>query len=197
MLGSWRRKPQWRAARRPMQSTYQIMETAMAHPSPVLTEEFAAQLAQIALSGITTEYPTAPGHVLLDARDLRRPRELHPAFYGCFDWHSAVHGHWLLAHLANRFPDLREAAAIRRVLGAHLAPKNLLVEARYLERHPGFERPYGWAWTLKLACELPESRGLRALAEVIEARYLQWLPKQAYPIRSGTHTNTAFGLAFA
>src|SRR4051812_38073888 len=157
----------------------------------------ARRLARLALRAVTREFPCNPAHVLQGARDARRPRVLHPAFFGCFDWHSAVHGHWLLAHLANRFPDLREAAAIRRVLAAHLAPANLAVEARYLQRHPGFERPYGWAWALKLACELPENRGLRALAAVIEARYLQWLPKQAYPIRSGTHTNTAFGLALA
>jgi hypothetical protein len=144
--------------------------------------------------------------VLRHAADLRRPRALHPAFYGCYDWHSAVHGHWLLAHLLRRFPALPKAPALRKILDAHLSPQNLRVEADYLKRHPGFERPYGWAWLLKLAHELAIWQHadakrwlahLRPLTSVIEARYLEWLPKQTYPIRSGVHTNTAFGLGFA
>src|SRR5258707_3863075 len=101
----------------------------MTQPSPALTEELAAQLAHIALGGITSEYPTSPGHVLLDATDLRRPRELHPAFYGCFDWHSAVHSHWLLVHLLRRLPGLPEAAPIRSALNDHLTEANLGTEA--------------------------------------------------------------------
>lgn len=157
----------------------------------------AARFARLALACVTREYPVNPAHVLAGRRELRPPRAFHPAFYGCFDWHSAVHGHWLLAHLVNRFPRLREAPAMRRVLAAHLSERNMRAEARYLDAHPAFERPYGWAWFLRLACELPGERALDPLARAIERRYLEWLPKQAQPVRSGTHANTAFGLALA
>ena len=160
------------------------------------------RFAKLALACVQREFPTNPAHVLERESDLRRPRELHPAFYGCYDWHSAVHGHWLLAHVARNFPSLDEAGPIRRVLDKHLSRRNLEIEAAYLHAHPGFERPYGWAWLLKLAEELAgwqdgPRANLQLLVEVIEASYLEWLPKQTYPIRSGTHTNTAFGLAFA
>ena len=164
------------------------------------------RFARLALACVTREFPYNPAHVMRGARDLHRPRSLHPAFDGCYDWHSAVHGHWLLAHLLRRFPASREAAPIRAVLNSHLGKRNLTKEADYLEAHPAFERPYGWTWLLKLATELAhfddaDGKGWRAalapLLEVIEARYLQWLPKQTYPIRAGVHTNTAFGLGFA
>src|SRR5437870_2983440 len=166
----------------------------------------AGRLAALALACVGREFPNRPGHVMQRAGELDRPRELHPAFYGCFDWHSAVHGHWLLAHTLRRFPLVNEAGAIRAVLNKHLTAENLIVEARYLEAHPGFERPYGWAWLLKLSTELAGwddaeakrwSAGLEPLASTIESRYMNWLPKQTYPIRSGTHANTAFGLSFA
>ncbi len=150
----------------------------------------------MALSCIEREFPGNPGHVLRRAGDLRRPRALHPAFFGCFDWHSAVHAHWLLAHLLRRFPHLRYAGRIRAIFDRHFSRASLDAEARYLEQHPGFERPYGWAWLLKLADEMRHPH-LRPLVRIIEARYLEWLPKQAYPVRAGTHANTAFGLAFA
>jgi hypothetical protein len=160
------------------------------------------RFAKLVLSCVRREFPYQPAHVLKSRTDLRAPRELHPAFYGCYDWHSAVHGHWLLAHLARNFPALPQVATIRKVLHAHLSARNLKVEARYLKSHPGFERPYGWAWALKLAQELAGwddrlAANLQPLVEVIEDHYLDWLPKQTYPIRSGTHTNTAFGLSFA
>src|SRR5207247_2097034 len=123
-----------------------------------------------------------------------QPCSLHPACFGCFDWHSAVHGHWLLAHLLRCFPGLPQAGAIRAALDSTLSAANLQVEAEYLRRHPEFERPYGWAWALKLA---KERGNLQPLEEVIMQSYQQWLPRQTYPVRSGTHTNTAFGLAFA
>lgn len=141
-----------------------------------------------------------------DAADLRRPRELHPAFYGCYDWHSAVHGHWTLAHLLRRLPTLPQAGAIRAWLNGNLTAEHLAAEAAYLQEHSAFERPYGWAWLLKLVCELldwddPDANrwlaALEPLASTIEAGYLAWLPKQTYPIRAGVHTNTAFALAFA
>jgi hypothetical protein len=172
----------------------------------MLAAQVAGRFAALALACVQREFPYQPAHVLRHAADLRRPRTLHPTFYGCYDWHSAVHGHWLLAHLLRRFPDLPKSLAIRKVLDAHFTRENLRVEADYVKRHPGFERPYGWAWLLKLAHELAgwEDAGakrwlarLRPLTSVIEARYQEWLPKQTYPIRSGVHTNTAFGLGFA
>jgi hypothetical protein len=163
-----------------------------------------ARFAAVVLRGIDREFPYQPAHVMTNPRDLQRPRELHPAFYGCYDWHSSVHGHWLLAHLLRGNPASRDAPAIRRVLNRHLTGANLQIEADYLRKHPGFERPYGWAWLLKLAQELrawDEGRKWLAALEpacgVLEARYLDWLPKQTYPIRAGTHANTAFGLSFA
>jgi hypothetical protein len=180
----------------------------MTQPSPALSVELAAQLARIALHGITKEYPTSPGHVLLDAADVRHPRELHPAFYGCFDWHSAVHSHWLLARLLRRLPALPEAGLIRSALNDHLTETNLRAEAAYFAEpsRRGFERPYGWTWLLKLAEELLDwddsdgrrwSAAIAPLAKLIAELYLEFLPRLTYPIRSGTHSSTAFGLTFA
>ena len=160
----------------------------------------ARRFARLALAGLQREFPYNPGHVLRNARDLKRPRELHPAFHGCFDWHSAAHGHWLLLHLLRTAPRIPEAASIGRLLERRLTLANMKAEARYLENHPSFERPYGWVWALKLAEAAQGTQWERALAPLagtIEARYREWLPRQTYPIRSGTHANTAFGLAFA
>jgi hypothetical protein len=180
----------------------------MTQSSLALTQKLAAQLAQIALNGIVREYPTYPGHVLVSAADLRPTRELHPAFYGCFDWHSAVHSHWLLARLLRLLPALAEAGSIRSTLNEHLTETNLRAEATYFAQ-PGrrsFERPYGWAWLLKLADEVrdwddPDGRrwsaALEPLARLIAELYLEYLPRLTYPIRSGTHSSTAFGLTFA
>jgi hypothetical protein len=133
---------------------------------------------------------------------------LHPAFYGSYDWHSSVHGHWMLVRLLRLFPDLKEASEARSVLGAHLTAKKLKAEADYFGRKESkpFERPYGWAWLLKLAEELNTctdgdakrwAQNIRPLADVVVAHYLDFFPKQTYPIRTGVHTNTAFGLSFA
>ena len=180
----------------------------MMQPSTALTAVLAAQLARIALDGIVREYPVYSGHVVLHAADGRRNRALHPAFYGCFDWHSAVHSHWLLARLLRLLPALGEAALIRSALSDHLTEANLRAEANYFAEggRSGFERPYGWAWLLKLAEELcdwdnPDARHWSAavapLADLIAERYLDYLPRLTYPIRSGAHSNTAFALAFA
>jgi hypothetical protein len=173
-----------------------------------LSQEQASAFARLALKGLQKEYPNKPGHVLNGAADVKGPRALHPAFYGCFDWHSSVHGHWMLVRLLRRFPDLPEKRQARAVLAEHLTAKNLRAEADYFAQpnRQSFERTYGWAWLLKLAEELhswegPDarqwSRNLRPLTDVVVARYLAFLPKQTYPIRSGVHPNTAFGLAFA
>jgi hypothetical protein len=173
-----------------------------------MTREQASAFARLALKGLQKEYPNKPADVLNGAKDVRPTREVHPAFYGCFDWHSSVHGHWLLVRLLRLFPDLPEAKKARAVLGEHLTAKNLRAEAAAFARPnaQSFERPYGWAWLLKLAEELhswddPDgrewSKNLQPLVDVLVARYLAFFPKQTYPIRSGVHPNTAFGLAFA
>lgn len=174
----------------------------------MLTQDQAVGFARLALKNIRTEYPNKPGDVLNGAADVKSPRAMHPAFYGSFDWHSSVHGHWLLVRLLRRFPDLPEKGAIRAALAEHLTAKNLQAEADYFAQpnRQSFERTYGWAWLLKLAEELHGwddadgktwSRNLQPLADTLVARYLAFVPKQTYPIRTGVHPNTAFGLAFA
>jgi hypothetical protein len=173
-----------------------------------LTQEQASAFAKLALKGIQQEYPNKPSTVLNGKHDIQGPRDFHPAFYGSFDWHSSVHGHWMLVRLLRNFPDLPEKQSIRTVLGQHLTAKNLQAESDYFKQpnRASFERMYGWAWLLKLAEELHRwddadakqwSKNLKPLADEMVARYLAFLPKQTYPIRSGVHPNTAFGLAFA
>jgi len=177
-------------------------------PMTELTRERASTFARLALKVLAKEYPNKPEHVMAGPADVLGPRALQPAFYGAYDWHSCVHGHWMLARLLRRFPDLPEAAEIRAVLGVNLTAGNLRAEADYFARQGSrpFERPYGWSWLLKLAEELhgwddPDakawSENLRPLADAIVARYLEFFPKQTYPVRTGVHPNTAFGLAFA
>jgi len=173
-----------------------------------LTQTDASRFAKLAISCARQEFPGKADHVMRDAADVRSPKEQHPAFYGCFDWHSCVHGHWLLAHLLKEFPDLPEARDIRAVLDENLAPEKIRGELAYLEgpQRKSFERTYGWAWLLKLAEELQSSpdpdfqrwsTALQPLAHAFAAKYMEFLPKQTYPIRTGVHPNTAFGLSFA
>ena len=180
----------------------------VAPKSETLTRERASAFAKLALKGARKEFPNKPGHVLLDDKDAKTPKALHPAFYGCYDWHSSVHGHWLLVRVLRTFPDLPEAKDIRAVLAEHLTAANLKVEVEYFKRPEAksFERPYGWTWLLKLAEELhtwddPDAKkwsaNLTPLAELIAGRYVAYFPKQTYPIRAGVHSNTAFGLTFA
>jgi hypothetical protein len=175
---------------------------------PILTAELASRLAAIALGHVTREYPNKLDHVLSGPADAQGPRALHPVFYGSFDWHSCVHGYWLLAHLHRACPALPEAEAIRALLDAHLTPENVAAECAYLERPGarGFERPYGWAWLLKLAAELAQHGGgdargwsatLAPLARAFAVRFRAFLPMATYPVRTGTHSSTAFALALA
>lgn len=183
-------------------------EAAVPVEKQTLTTEQASAFARLALKGIQKEYPNHPGHTLNSALDVRSPKELHPAFYGCLDWHSSVHGHWMLVRLLRQFPDLPDAKQIRAILNENLAEKNILAEVEYFKQpnRQSFERTYGWAWLLKLAEELHTwddadakqwSRNLQPLTDLLVARYREFLPKQTYPIRTGVHPNTAFGLAFA
>jgi hypothetical protein len=168
----------------------------------------ASRLARLALKCVQKEFPNKPEHVINDVADVLNPKTLHPAFYGCYDWHSSVHGHWMLVRLLRLFPNLPEAQSIRTSLSANLSAKNIEEEVRYLKQpnRQSFERTYGWAWLLKLAEELHSwgdadgktwFENLKPLTEAIIDRYLNFLPKQNYPIRTGVHPNTAFGLAFA
>lgn len=170
-----------------------------------LPHALASRFARLVLAGVHREYPNKLDHVLNGPDSLKSPRALHPAFYGCFDWHSAVHGHWLLARILRLLPALPEAPAIRAALNTSLTPANIAVETAYLSRpnSGSFERTYGWAWLLKLAEELALAdnpswgKALAPLADAFINRYLDYLPRADYPIRSGVHPNTAFGLAFA
>ena len=176
---------------------------ASADDSPPLEPAAAERFARLALDCVHLEYPNKIAHVLRSDEDARPPRVLTPAFYGCYDWHSSVHGHWLLARLARIFPDTPFAKEARAALDVSLTPANIEAEVAYL-RGPGrtsFERPYGLAWLLALAAELrawddPQARAWAdALAplEVESAqRIMAWLPKLQYPIRSGEHSQTAF-----
>ncbi len=173
-----------------------------------LSETQASHFARLALKCVRKEYPNKPEHVMNDGRDVESPKTLHPAFYGCYDWHSSVHGHWMLVRLLRIFPNLREGQQIRTALRSNLSDDNISAEVAYLKapNRQSFERTYGWAWLLKLAEELLLwndddgrlwARSLRPLGDALVSRYLEFLPKQTYPIRTGVHPNTAFGLAFA
>ncbi|HXY40342.1 MAG TPA: DUF2891 domain-containing protein, partial [Vicinamibacteria bacterium] len=169
---------------------------------PVLAERFA----RLALACVHQEYPNKIAHVMTSDADARPPRVLTPAFYGCYDWHSSVHGHWLLARVARLLPGTPLAAQAQSALDRSLTAANLAAEAEYLQGkgRVSFERPYGLAWLLQLAAELrewgsPEARGWAKAAEPLErvavARLLDWLPKLTRPIRIGEHSQTAFSLA--
>jgi len=168
----------------------------------------ASQLAELALNCIRREYPNKPGHVINDAAEVQNPASLHPAFFGCFDWHSAVHGNWMLVRLLKMFPEFSKADEVRSALSENLTEENIAAEVRYFQQpnRRSFERTYGWAWLLKLAEELYDwedadgkiwAQNLQPLVDVIVDCYLDFLPRQTYPIRRGVHPNTAFGLAFA
>jgi len=171
--------------------------------SPPLEPAAAERFARLALDCVHREYPNKIAHVLQSDADTQPPRVLTPAFFGCYDWHSSVHGHWLLARLARVFPDTAFAKEARAALAVSLTPANIAAEVAYL-RGPGrtsFERPYGLAWLLALAAELrawddPQAREWAEILAPLEVesaqRIMAWLPKLQYPIRSGEHSQTAF-----
>ncbi|MGH9906402.1 MAG: DUF2891 domain-containing protein [Pyrinomonadaceae bacterium] len=173
-----------------------------------LNEQAGSRFARLALKCVRKEFPNKPEHVMNDATDVRSPAALHPVFFGCYDWHSSVHGHWMLIRLLRMFPNLPEGREIRTALGTNLSAENVLAEVAYLKQpnRQSFERTYGWAWLLKLGEELhlwsdPDAKAwlknLGPLVDIIVEKYLAFLPKQNYPIRTGVHPNTAFGLTFA
>ncbi len=171
---------------------------------PALDAGTAERFAELALSCVHREYPNKIAHVMNGDGDARPPRELTPAFYGCFDWHSSVHGHWLLARLARLFPEAAFAERARAALGKSLTEENLRREVEYFNA-PGrttFERPYGLAWLLTLAQELremgsPHAAAMAPLEGAVVERLSTWLPKLSHPVRSGEHSQTAFALGLA
>lgn len=184
-------------------------ETAFVElPSPKFGLKEASNLIELPLKCHNQEYPYKPGTVLENESDVRPPIESFPVFYGCFDWHSAVHGYWSMITLVKNFPELEEATRVRKILKNTLTKENMAVETAFFSRNinASFERTYGWNWFLKLAEELytwedPLGQELyenvKPLADLFVERYKEFLPKLVYPIRVGEHTNTAFGLTFA
>ena len=172
-----------------------------------LTDETALSLSRLPMHCITREYPNKLSQTIIDSSELLSPQQLHPAFYGCFDWHSSVHGHWSLAYLVNH-AALTNKDSVVQVLMQNLSTENITREIAYFSKphERSYERMYGWAWLLKLQQELDASKdhalqalatNLQPLTDTICKRYIDFLPKLIYPQRVGTHTSTAFGLNFA
>ena len=171
--------------------------------SPEFDLAAAKRFANLALSCVHKEYPNKIAHVLQSDEDVQPPRKLTPAFYGCYDWHSAVHGHWLLVRLVRTFPKADFAADARTAIDKSLTPENMAAEAAYIQMkgRETIERPYGLAWLLQLAAELhewndPDARRWSVILKPLEAaaaqRLREWIPKLSYPIREGEHAQTAF-----
>lgn len=176
--------------------------------TPILNLDQANRLAQLPLHCINIEYPNRLSQTLGGNDDLKRPSTLHPAFYGCFDWHSSVHGHWSLVRLLKQFPNVDNADDLKQKLLQNISKENIEIEVLYFqgEHNKSYERTYGWAWLLKLTEELHTwdsetarqlEINLQPLTDLIINKYIEFLPKLNYPIRVGEHPNTAFGLSFA
>jgi len=168
----------------------------------------ASRFVALSIHCTEREYPNKPSNIVDGDQTVRPPRELTPAFFGCFDWHSAVHGHWAMVRILRLFPDLPETDAIRRILDLHLRPELIARELEYfkLEHNRTFERPYGWGWLMRLAAELhaldsPHARrwyrALEPLADLLAKHTIDYLRRLTLPIRAGTHANTAFALSHA
>ncbi|WP_299328294.1 DUF2891 domain-containing protein [Parasphingopyxis sp.] len=170
-----------------------------------LTQELAEKFARIALGHVTQQYPHKLDHVMNGLEDAREPKALHPIFYGSFDWHSCVHGYWMLLTLRRLYPDASFARDVEALADRMLTEEKIGAELAYLDREysGGFERPYGWAWLLALHGEAARHEdgdwgaNLEPLARAFAERFMLFLPKQGYPIRTGTHYNTAFALVLA
>ena len=171
-----------------------------------LSAEKVSELIDLALKGIETEYPNKPSNVMATASDVQSPQEMHPVFYGCFDWHSSVHGHWLLVRLMKLYPENPRVARVRELLNRQLTADKLLKEAEYFDskQNKSFERMYGWAWLLRLAAELENwededgsewAKNLQPLEERLVTLAREYLPRLSFPIRTGQHPDTGFALA--
>lgn len=177
-------------------------------PLPTLNLEQAQRLVSLPINCVNVEFPNKLGQTIGGTEDLKSPKELHPAFYGCFDWHSSVHGHWSLVSLLKQFPQLENASEIKKKLLGNISKENIEKEVAYFhgKHNKSYERTYGWAWLLKLAEEIHTwdddtarelEKNLQPLTDLIVQKYIDFLPKLNYPIRVGEHPNTAFGLTFA
>jgi len=177
-------------------------------PTPELTLEGANRLSKLPFKCMDTEYPNTMQSVAYTEADIKNPKSAHPTFYGCFDWHSSVHGHWSLVKLLKQFPNLENADKIREKLAINLTRENVMVEVEYLKGkyNKSFERTYGWAWVLKLAEELHTwddpfakklEQNLQPLSTLIVNYFTLYLPDLKRPVRSAVHPNTAFALGFA
>ncbi len=177
---------------------------------PKLTDDIALKLADKPLHCINQEYPNKTAHIINNETEVPlSPKNLHPSFYGCFDWHSSVHGHWMLVRLLKTKPNLSNAKEIEKILDGSFQKENLQSEADYFTKYQlttTFERTYGWGWLLKLDEELmtwnhPKAKiwheNLKPLTDQILKSWKTFLPKQTYPNRTGVHPNTAFAMAFA
>jgi len=173
-----------------------------------LTPAMAEKFADLALAHVSREYPNIMQHVMAGPEDIIGPRAAHPIFFGSYDWHSCVHGYWLLARLLRRSPDLSAAKKIETLFEERFTAQTVAAEVAYLGRPNarGFERLYGWAWLLALQTELDRHRGgageraangLRPLAKAFAERFRQFLPLADYPVRTGVHSSTAFALRLA
>ncbi len=182
--------------------------TAEKFDNPIFTLAEANKLIELPLHCVGTEYPYKPGETLESKADLVEPVSVHPIFYGCFDWHSAVHGYWSMVTLLKQFPEMEKAGQVRNLLKEKITSENVTTETEYFKKpiNKSFERTYGWAWLLKLSEELhnwddPLAReledNLKPLTEIMVLRFKEFLPKLNYPIRVGEHSNTAFALTFA
>ncbi len=180
----------------------------MSTTSASLTPELASRFARVALQHVNREYPNVLYHVLNKRSDVKSPRELHPVFFGSFDWHSCVHGYWLLATVLRLVPEMPEAEKIENLFHTQLTMAKVKGELGYLRqpRRGTFERPYGWAWLLMLFAELGRhdnkegrrwSDALAPLADAFTEQFLEFLPKATYPTRVGTHYNSAFAVTLA
>lgn len=166
------------------------------------------RFAELTLRCVHQEYPNKISHVMSSDADVRPPRELTPVFFGCFDWHSAVHGHWLLVRLCRLYPDAPFVGDARAALAESFTPERVAREVEYLqgEGRGTFERPYGLAWLLQLSAELhewsdPQAQEWATILEPLEREAVQrlkeWLPKLSHPVRTGDHSQTAFALGLA
>ena len=183
----------------------QEVDSAMPTIGKPLTKVHAVSLAKLALSGLDREFPNKPSNVLAGPESIVEPRKMFPAFYGCFDWHSSVHGHWMLVRILKLHPDIEIAAEIRHKLSEHLSKENLEREAAFFadDTNKSFERMYGWAWLLRLSTELHAwtdddgqrwRENLLPLENVLTNRINAYLPLLTYPIRTGEHPDTGFAL---
>lgn len=178
------------------------------YPKPIFSIDDANKLLELPLGCVGIEYPNKLQQTLGGDGDLKSPSTLHPIFYGCFDWHSSIHGYWSMISLLQNFPEIEKSEEVRQFLKSKITSENVTVELNYFERgiNKTFERPYGWAWFLKLAETLHNwddpfaremEKTLQPLTDILVIRFKEFLPKLNYPVRVGEHANTAFALSFA